>query len=480
MTLRTHSDCSLQVNLGRSFSSATAAALTAPAPSSSLAAAAPSPPSLALTFSGLKYCCASMNESNDFSHIERVATTPMMTRVTTYHNENESTNPMYGRRGSSVRGNATSYKIHYGNKLASLSLSTRDAKDQQENLMQRRNIDPLSPISVQPESPNYGRVGLVGVTYIKSKSSSITTPVESNTTLFSKSPPRRGVLPTRSGNKKPTSSIESKKSSMSDDAHHDRNAIKIPLAKHDRYDAAIEAYRRRHRGSSLAWSEHKNSTSGQSPSAGIKPPSTANTTVDVAVAAASIRGRATQVRTNDVMSGTVTTNYSASTSSFPQRAIQSRVEIIEMQKRKSRSVSLSRTTSKSSKSDTTNNMNLQSCRPGRSITRQNKAAKHVCNDNDGTSTTRSHRMPPHIQADSSAIMRQQQKQQAVGRSNKSPRARSLSLPKQSTTSKQTNNNRHNLSLTKSCSFTNNGEGKQLSRFEIRKARAREGRHRMVA
>lgn len=458
MTLRTHSDCSLQVNLGRSFSSATAAALTAPAPSSSLAAAAPSPPSLALTFSGLKYCCASMNESNDFSHIERVATTPMMTRATTYHNENESTNPMYGRRGLSVRGSATSYKINYGNKLESLSLSTRDAKVQQENLMQRRNIDPLSPISVQPESPNYGRVGSVGVTYIKSKSSSITTPVESDTTLFSKSPSRRGVLPTRSGNKKPTSSIESKKLSMSDDAHHDRNAIKIPLAQHDRYDAAIEAYRRRHRGSSLASSEQKNSTSGQSPSARIKPPST---TVDVAVAAASIRGRATQVRTNDVMSGTVTTNYSTSTSSFPQRAIQSRVEIIEMQKRKSRSVSLSRTTSESS-------------------TRQNKAAKHVCNDNDGTSTTRSHRMPPRIQADSSAIMRQQQKQQAVGRSNKSPRARSLSLPKQSTTSKQTNNNRHNLSLTKSCSFTNNGEGKQLSRFEIRKARAREGRHRMVA
>ncbi len=65
-----------------------------------------------------------------------------------------------------------------GSILAKRSTSLTIEKEQ-ENLIQRRNKDPLSPISVEPESFTYGSSGLVGVTYIQSKSSSITTPVES-------------------------------------------------------------------------------------------------------------------------------------------------------------------------------------------------------------------------------------------------------------------------------------------------------------
>lgn len=491
MKSKTQSRRTLQVNLGRGFGFA---APSSPLAAMAAAAAASSPPSLALTFSSLKYCCASMNESNNFSHIERVATTPMRMNATKYHDENETSN---GVRSGRMLGS----KRHNSKKATSShSASAKDAKHAQENIMQRRHMDPLSPISVDPESPNYGRMGLVGLTYIKSKLSN-TTPVESEA-IPSKSP--KGTLPlsssrtkssnamssvvasSRSGsNDTPTrptpSSIETKllrKDENSVDEKHDRNTIKVPLAKHDRYDAAMEAYRRRHKSSSsLVCKSERNSKVGQF-SVTAKPP----LTLDVAkIGDASERGKPSQIRAKDGIKDNVSTEKSSAPAvSCPQRASQRRAEIIEMHKRKSRSVSLSRTASGSSKSDTSDKSILQADRSGRSIARLDNDSK----DHNGANTTRSYHMPPSIKTDSSATMRQQRKQQTT-------RARSFSVPRKVankdasskslecvSSSEQSKNN--NLSPTKSLSFINRGEDHQLSRAEIRKARAREGRHRMVS
>ncbi|KAL3767064.1 hypothetical protein ACHAWU_004562 [Discostella pseudostelligera] len=509
----------LQDNLGRGFGFA--------APSSPLAAvaaaaaAASSPPSLALTFSSLKYCCASMNESNEFSHIDRVATTPMRMNVTKYHDENETLNVVRGGRVPSDRnGNndASSSKSHNSKNPTSHSANAKDVNHAQENVMQRRHMDPLSPISVDPESLNYGRMGLVGLTYIKSKLSNNTTPVVETQSIPSKSPKRTQKVSStwpkssttmnsvaassRSGSNdtptRPTTSIETElprsdgdKKSADADAKHDRNTLKIPLAKHDRYDAAIEAYRRRHKSSTLSVSKsERNSTGGQS-SVTIKPRSN-STTIDVAsIGTASESGRPSQIRPKGEIKNNVNTKSSASGVSCPQPASQRRAEIIEMHRRKSRSVSLSRTASESSKSCTSDKSILQADRPGRSITGQDKVAKNDITDDYGANKTLTHHMPPRIKADSSATMRQQHKQQTIGSMPTSiTRARSLSVPRKvankdassislECVSSSEQSKINNLSLTKSCSFTNRGENHRLSRAEIRKARAREGRHRMV-
>jgi hypothetical protein len=458
-------------------------------PSSSFAAvaaaAASSPPSLALTFSGLKYCCASMSESNDFSQ-ERVSTTPMKTSTAKRHKENETINIAQSERVSSGRSTGSLSKSYSIKRSTLLSV-----EKEQENLMQRRNIDALSPISVKPESFTYGNFGLVGVTYIKSKSSSSTTPIESDP-FHSKSSLElsqesssssvgvsRKVVASRNGDI-PTASIEAKQ------------GVKFPLAKHDRYDAAIEAYRRRrHRVSSLLECKQK-----------VNNPSS-STSLNVQVAATvaeSEGGRPSQVQAKEETNGNASVKKSSS-NSFPHRAGQRRAEVIEMQKRKSRSVVLSRATSESSKIDTLENIKLQLVdRTGRLVTRHNEVATHVCNDNDGASISCPHRTPPRIQADRSSTMRRNQMQQTVTSiSNRSTRSRSLSVPRSmnscsaiadkvtggriecaALSSNQSNNG--NLSLTNSCSFSGRGEECQqiLSRVEIRKARARQGRHRMVS
>jgi len=507
----------LQDNLGRGFGFAAPSSPLAAA--AAAAAAASSPPSLALTFSSLKYCCASMNESNEFSHIDRVATTPMRMNVTKYHDENETLNVVRGGRVPSDRnGNndASSSKSHNSKNPTSHSANAKDVNHAQENVMQRRHMDPLSPISVDPESLNYGRMGLVGLTYIKSKLSNITTPVVESQTIPSKSPKRTQKVSftwpkssttmnsvaasSRSGSNdtptRPTTSIETElprsdgdKNSVDANAKHDRN--KIPLAKHDRYDAAIEAYRRRHKSSTLSVSKsERNSTGGQS-SVTIKPRSN-STTIDVAsIGTASESGRPSQIRPKGEIKNNVNTKSSASGVSCPQPASQRRAEIIEMHRRKSRSVSLSRTASESSKSCTSDKSILQADRPGRSITGQDKVAKNDITDDYGANKTLTHHMPPRIKADSSATMRQQHKQQTIGSMPTSiTRARSLSVPRKvankdassislECVSSSEQSKINNLSLTKSCSFTNRGENHRLSRAEIRKARAREGRHRMV-
>lgn len=329
----------------------------------------------------------------------------------------------------------------------------------------------------------------MGVTYIKSNSSSTTTAIELGSDHSKSLEPTqesssssaglsRKVEASRNG-AMPTASIEAKQ------------IVKNLLAKDDRYDAAIKAYRRRHRVSSLSEGKQKMN----------KPTTSTSMNVNVAAtSAASERGRPSQVRAKEETNENASMKNSAATSSFPPRASQRLAEIIEMQKRKGRSMVLSG--AKSSKSDTSEDVNLQLIdRTGMPVTLHNEVAKHVCINRDGASNTRPHRTPPRIQSDrSSTIMRRQQMQQTVNSiSSRSARSRSLSVPRSvnsssviadvvtggriecaALSSKQSNNS--NVSLTKSCSFSGRGEECEqiLSRVDVRKARARQGRHRMVS
>lgn len=363
----------------------------------------------------------SIKESNTFSHIHQFVPTLMRDTIPKHH-ENEATFVVSDKHNLSGRRNFFS-NLDSSEKSSSQSASKTKVK----NLMPRQNIDPLSSISVRPVLCQR----LAGLSYITPKSSSITSPIESSLSLSIGVSRKEAAC--RSGDN-PTASIETKY----------WNTIQIPLAKHDRYDDAIKAYRRRRRGSS---------------------PSARNYEKKVA-------GTTNEDETNDK----VNTKYSASKSTFPQRTIERRAEIIEIQKRKSRNnMSLSSTTSESSSSD----IKMQPSHIERSITigHQNKLTKHVCYGDGDASIM--HRMPYQVQVADGGIMRQQQKHQVLGRSIKSPKARNISSPR-STTSKlmATKKTSHKQSSEKS--FTNVGVGSQLSRAELRKARAREGRHRMVS
>lgn len=380
-----------------------------------------------------------MKETNYFSHMHRFISNPM--RRDTIPKHNEATFVVSDSHDLSGRSTLF-YNLDNSKKSSSLSASKINVKNELENLMKRRNkIDPLSSISVRPELCQ----GLAGMPYITPKSSSITTPIEVS----------RKEAARRSGDN-PTASIETK-------------YWKIPLAKHDRYDAAIEAYRRRHTACKF---ERK------------------------ATGATNERNRSNQIQAKHEINDKKSTRNSALTSStFLHQANQRRAEIIEMQKRKSRNRSLSRATSESSSSES---VKMQpGCLDTRTLARQNKLARHVCNDNKSEKITEHfHLISPQVQDEAdSAMLRQQQKYHAVGRSIKSPKARNISLPPSAASKLMATNKKalgsfdratsHKQSSEKNSSihsrnFTNIGVGKQLSRADRRKARAREGRHRMVS